>query len=230
MKRKIIQMTIGRGPVECAWALSKIYAIFNKEAEREGLMTNVLSRERGEESNTLKSVTVEMEGKGLDSFLKNWLGTIKWVGRSPYRTMHKRTNWFIGVFELQSYSNFQIDDKDIEYQTMRSSGAGGQHVNKVSSAIRAIHIPTGVSAIGKERRSQLQNKKNAKERLLEKLDAERIKSIKNEVSNTWNNHNMVERGKSIRTFTFIKGRKDDKVKSFKKKRNQLKRDMRNLLE
>jgi len=230
MKTKLIQMSTGRGPVECAWALSKIYSIFNKEAEEDGVKIHVHSRERGDEPNTLKSITMEVEGKKLDSFLEKWLGTIKWVGRSPYRTMHKRSNWFIGVFELKSSVNLNVNESDIEYQSMRSSGAGGQHVNKVSSAIRAVHKPTGVSAIGKERRSQLQNKKAAKERLLNKLNEERIKRIKGEVTQTWNNHDSVQRGKPVRTFTFTKGRKEDKRKSFKKKRNQLKKDMRDLLE
>ena len=230
MKRKILQMSTGRGPAECAWALSKIYAIFSKEAERDGINIEVLSRERGDEPNTLKSISMEVEGENLDVFLKCWLGTIKWVGKSPYRTMHKRTNWFIGVFELKPPSDFEVREKDIEYQSMRSSGAGGQHVNKVSSAIRAIHKPTGVSAIGKERRSQLQNKKMAKERLLSKLRFERIKTIKQNVTESWSNHDMVERGKPVRTFTFVKGRKDDKTKSYKKKRSQLKKNLRDLLD
>lgn len=223
-------MSTGRGPAECAWALSKIYAIFSKEAESNGVNIVVLERERGDEPNTLKSISMEVEGEKLNDFLDQWIGTIKWIGKSPYRTMHKRTNWFIGVFELKPTGDFNVNDKDIEYQSMRSSGAGGQHVNKVSSAIRAIHKPTGISAIGKERRSQLQNKKAAKERLLQKLQIERIKSLKEDISKTWNNHNLVERGKSVRTFSFVKGRKDDKDKSYKKKRSQLKKDMRNLLD
>ncbi len=229
MKQKIIQMSTGRGPAECAWALSKIYSIFSKEAESQSIKIDVLDRERGEEPNTLKSITMEVSGKELDFFLKLWLGTIKWVGRSPYRTMHKRSNWFIGVFEFAKSSDFKIDEKDIEYQSMRSSGAGGQHVNKVSSAIRATHKPTGISAMGKERRSQLQNKKAAKERLLNKLSLERLNAVKRKISDSWSNHTMVERGKPVRTFTFVKGRKDDQSKSFKKKRNQLKKDMRDLL-
>ncbi len=230
MKNKIIQMSTGRGPAECAWALSKIYAIFSKEAASNNIKINVLDRERGEQPNTLKSISMELIGVDLDSFLKLWIGSIKWVGRSPYRTMHKRSNWFIGVFELDQLSDFDVDEKDIEYQSMRSSGAGGQHVNKVSSAIRATHKPSGISAVGKERRSQLQNKKAAKERLLNKLSLERLKTVKSNLSDAWNNHTMIERGKPVRTFSFIKGRKDDKSKSYKKKRNQLKKDIRDLLE
>lgn len=230
MKTKIIQMSTGRGPAECAWALSKIYAIFSKEAESQSIKIEVLAREKGDQPNTLKSVSMKIIGDNLNDFLKQWLGTIKWVGRSPYRTMHKRSNWFIGVFELDLTSDSKINEKDIEYQTMRSSGAGGQHVNKVSSAIRAIHKPTGVWAIGKERRSQLQNKKMAKERLLLKLNTQHLSTVKKEIKDSWNNHNLIERGKPVRTFTFVKGKKDDKNKSYKKTRAKLKKDIRDLLE
>ena len=96
------------------------------------------------------------------------------LDKVSFRKMHKRKNWFIGIFEMMQQKNTSISEKDIQYQAMRSSGAGGQHVNKVSSAIRATHVPTGIGTVAMDSRSQHQNKKLATERLLKKLEDETL--------------------------------------------------------
>jgi peptide chain release factor len=99
-----------------------------------------------------------LQSKNLNEFLDNWLGSICWIGKSTFRKLHKRSNWFIGVFELEGLEKINFNEKDIQFQTTRSQGSGGQNVNKVNTAVRATHIPTGQSVFVQDSRSQLENK------------------------------------------------------------------------
>ncbi len=116
----------------------------------------------------------------------------------------------------------KIADKDIQYQAMRSSGAGGQHVNKVSSAIRAVHVPTGLSVVAMDSRSQHQNKKLATERLLDKFREFELQQIKQQVNNQWENQLNVIRGNPIRTFEGSDFKKEKALKSYKSERQKIK--------
>ena len=110
----------------------------------------------------------------------------------------------------------RFHEKDIQYQAMRSSGAGGQHVNKVSSAIRATHIPTGIAVVSMDSRSQHQNKKLATERLKQKIEANNLNQFKNQEQNTWTNQLQIERGNPIRVFQGSDFKKQKVDKSYKK--------------
>ena len=110
---------------------------------------------------------------------------------------------------------------------MRSSSAGGQHVNKVSSAIRATHVPTGVSTVCMDSRSQHQNKKTARDRLILKLEKEEIKQLKNQFQTTWMNQTQVQRGNPVRVFEGSDFKKQKVVASYKTKREQLKKELKN---
>lgn len=227
METKIIQFTAGRGPAECTWVVAKILKTFLKKLEENKFDYTILQKENGNKNGTVQSVTIQIEGKSLASFLKQWLGTIQWIGTSTFRKHHKRKNWFIGCFELKMKNKITVDEKQIAFQAIRSSGPGGQHVNKVSSAIRAKHIPTGIQVLVSENRSHHQNKKIAIQRLKERVVASNIEQLQQSVQQEWENHLNIERGNPVQIFTGTDFKiQKQKKKNYKSKRNQLKNDLR----
>jgi peptide chain release factor len=169
-----------------------------RQATDQGITTEILYCEQGTVRDTLFSATLSMEGEGYEELANQWKGTIQWIVQSPYRPHHKRKNWFVGVNTFVLPPQNSIAEKKITYQTLRASGPGGQHVNKVESAVRAIHIPTGMSVTADERRSQLQNKKLATEQLLVKLEMQRLEQASQVEQVIWNNHNQLQRGNPVK--------------------------------
>ena len=224
---KIIQITSGRGPAECTWVVAQVLKKVLQEAETFNLKATVLQHEAGSENGTVASAMVQIKGNEADEFVASWIGTIQWIGKSAFRKFHKRSNWFIGIFEVAVINTKAFSEKDIQYQAMRSSGAGGQHVNKVSSAIRATHIPTGISVVSMDSRSQHQNKKLATERLMLKLNEAQLDVLKQQFQSQWMNQMAVERGNPIRTFEGSDFKKLKVDKKFKQERQRLKRDLNN---
>jgi peptide chain release factor len=212
---KIIQITAGRGPAECTWVVAQVLKKVLEEAQTSQIQATVLQREAGSENGTVASALLVLKGKDVSEFVDSWTGTIQWIGQSSFRKMHKRKNWFIGVFEMDTLQIKTISEKDIQYQAMRSSGAGGQHVNKVSSAIRATHQPSGLSVVSMDSRSQHQNKKLATERLLEKFKVFELEMIKKQAIQQWENQLNVERGNPKRTFEGSDFKSERVVKSYK---------------
>ena len=224
---KLIQITSGRGPLECQWVVAKVLKVFLEEAKNNTIDYEIIHRENGDENLTLKSLTILLKSKNVESFLKNWLGSILWTGKSTFRKLHKRSNWFIGVFELKGLEKINFKEKDIQFQTTRSQGSGGQNVNKVNTAVRATHIPTGVAVFAQDSRSQLENKKLALERLKEKVLEQNIIKLQKQMQETWNNHLNVQRGNPVRTFSGTDFKKNYEEKSFKKQRSFLKNELKN---
>ena len=229
MENKIIPITAGRGPEECKWVVAKVLKLFLKELTTNAFVYKILQKEQGVKNGTIESVTVQIIGNNLSSFLENWLGTIQWVGTSTFRKNHKRKNWFIGLFEIEQTTNLLINEKEIQFQAIRSSGPGGQHVNKVSSAIRALHKPTGLQIVVMDSRSQHQNKKIAIKRLQEKVSEFNLNQLKENVKDQWENHMNLERGNPIRVFKGSDFKIKNDKKEYKKKRQVLKNDLKKQL-
>jgi peptide chain release factor len=222
---KIIQITAGRGPAECTWVVAQVLKKMLEEAQTSQIEATVLQREAGTENGTILTALILLKGKTVMEFINSWKGSIQWIGQSSFRKMHKRKNWFIGIFEMDALAIKCISEKDIQYQAMRSSGAGGQHVNKVSSAIRATHVPSGLTTVAMDSRSQHQNKKLATERLLEKFKVFELEAIKKQVNNQWENQLNVARGNPTRTFTASDFKNQKVVKSYKSERQKLKQQL-----
>ncbi|MEO1097873.1 MAG: peptide chain release factor H [Bacteroidota bacterium] len=225
MKDTIIQITSGRGPAECCWVVAQVLKRLLQEAADFGLLSEVIHREVGIENGTLNSALIKLQGESLDVFLKGWEGTIQWTGQSKFRKFHKRKNWFVGVHRLnRDETKDQIRDQDIRYQFTRSGGPGGQHVNKVSTAVRATHIPSGEVVFVSQGSSQLQNKNEARRRLLTLLEEKKQQEVRENRKEGWGNHNQLQRGNPVRVFKGTDFKPNHQNKKYKSDRKKLKQD------
>ncbi len=200
MKKKIIQITAGRGPAECQWVVAQVLKVFIKDLVMEGIDYVVLYKAAGAQNRTLSSVILEINGEQIEKFLQPWLGTIQWIGKSPFRKFHKRKNWFVGMTEFTSIGKVEWNEKDVRFETFRSSGAGGQHVNKVESAVRAIHLPTGKAVVVRDSRSQHQNKKLSIERLRKVIESYQQINFEEGKQEKWLEHCQLERGNPVKIY------------------------------
>ncbi len=194
-----LQVSSGRGPKECNLAVEHVLKVLQQEAVADKIEMRIVHQEFSD--GLCCSALLILEGMELNLFLKSWIGSILWICTSPFRPKHARKNWFIAVQETaQVHVLDDIDLKDVVFQTMRSSGAGGQHVNKVSSAVRATHLPTGINVQVMDTRSQLQNKQIALQRLQERVSTINASSQRSSSRSNWEQQIQIERGNPIRTF------------------------------
>ena len=196
-----LQITSGRGPEECCWVVSQLVKYLEKIAAQNQLRIQLLDATPGKSGGTLSSALLAVETEnGSNTFLKTWAGTVQWTGTSMYRPHHKRKNWFVSIKLLRPVEEAKWNNREIRIERMRSSGPGGQHVNKTETAIRVTHIPTGISAIAQEERSQHLNQKLAMLRLEQLMEQRREQAKQNFNKSCWNNHNNVERGNPCHVF------------------------------
>jgi peptide chain release factor len=198
MTERWLQITAGKGPVECAWAVIKVMEKIVEAAS--GFEAKVVEIIPGPQSGTAQSVLIAVSGPGSHSFAESWRGTVQWIARSPFRPEHKRKNWFVGVEVLEPIEETRFNPKDVRWETMRASGPGGQHVNRTESAVRVTHLPTGIQASAAEERSQHRNRKLALARLARKLADLDAKQHADARDKRWRAHQELERGNPVRTF------------------------------
>ncbi|MGK7941206.1 MAG: peptide chain release factor H [Crocosphaera sp.] len=203
-----LQISSGKGPSECAYFVGKLAAIILKEANQAKLNGRVIKSILGEQPDTFLSILISLQvkdnncGRGeMIEFIHSWQGTIKWICQSPFRPHHKRKNWLVGVTALNSVTNNNhFSSNEVRFSTMRSSGAGGQNVNKLETAVRATHLPTGISVTASEERSQYLNKKLALAKLAIRLESKQEQQKKELEKECWQIHLFLERGNPIRIY------------------------------
>ncbi len=196
-----IQISSGRGPEECCWVVSKVTQQIMIEAKKKKISAAIIKAVTGKIKNTFKSVLISVEKNGCtDQLITQWQGTIKWIGQSQFRSKCKRKNWFVSVEIFECPPKNDWNTKEIKVEKMRSSGPGGQHANKTESAIRVTHLPTRLSAVAQEERSQHCNKKLAMARLENIVKRKNNDVQKQKEQQHWNQHNLLERGNAVRVF------------------------------
>ncbi|UYZ85014.1 peptide chain release factor H [Entomomonas sp. E2T0] len=194
----LLQLSSAQGPEECCLAVAKALQKLYKEAEQAKVKLAIIEQEKGRNTNTLRSVLVTLDGEQEQVIAEQWIGSIQWICPSPYRPNHGRKNWFIGVacFDTPDVPH----ESEIKFETMRSSGAGGQHVNKTDSAVRATHVATGITVKVQSERSQHANKRLALLLISQKL-AEKKQLIEGEhKAERRLFHHHIERGNAKRVF------------------------------
>lgn len=198
MEKIIIQITAGQGPIECCRVVACVQDLMLKQARTLGYQGEILDNKAGKAKGTLLSSSILITGNDLTNYLNEWVGTVQWISPSPYRRNHKRKNWFVGVVAFNTKTYIKWDPKDVKLETCRSSGPGGQHVNKVETAVRGTHIPTGVQVLVMDTRSQQENKKLCLLRLQEKIVVWQTEQLMEQQQEQWHQHYMLARGNAIK--------------------------------
>ncbi|CAJ0804683.1 peptide chain release factor H [Ralstonia holmesii] len=194
----LLQLSSAQGPAECELAVGKALERLQREAVDAGIQLELLEQEDGERTGTLRSALVSLEGDAEDTLAQAWEGTIQWTCPSPYRPRHARKNWFFGVARCAAPS--ATLPSEIRFETTRSSGPGGQHVNKTESAVRATHLATGISVKVQTERSQHANKRLAVLLLAHKLADHDAATDAAQRAQRRALHHQVERGNPHRVF------------------------------
>ena len=201
----ILQFHAGAGGTEAQDWTQMLYRMYTRWAERHGFTYKTLNYEDGDEAG-IKSAAISIEGENAYGLLKSENGIHRLVRISPFDANARRHTSFAAVEvmpEMEEDDSIEIRDEDIEMQVYRASGAGGQHVNKTSSAVRLIHKPTGIVVASQQERSQFQNKDNCMKMLRARLLELKEQQHAEKISDIKGVQMKIEWGSQIRSYVFM---------------------------
>ena len=201
----ILQFHAGAGGTEAQDWAQMLYRMYTRWVERKGFTYKILDYEDGDEAG-IKSAAISIEGENAYGLLKSENGVHRLVRVSPFDANARRQTSFAAVEvmpEIENDDSIEIRDEDIEMQVYRASGAGGQHVNKTSSAVRLIHKPTGIVVASQQERSQFQNKDNCMKMLRAKLLELKAQQHAEKISDIKGVQMKIEWGSQIRSYVFM---------------------------
>lgn len=200
----IVTLHAGAGGTEAMDWVEMLYRMYSRWAERRGFKVETLDMLPGEEAG-LKSVSFSVKGDYAYGFLRPEKGVHRLVRISPFDANQRRHTSFASVDvlpEIQEETEIEINPDDLKIETFRSSGAGGQHVNKTDSAVRITHIPTGIVVSCQNERSQHSNRLVAMRLLRAKLLALKEEERRKEIDNLRGPHKDIAWGSQIRSYVF----------------------------
>lgn len=200
----IITLHSGAGGTEAQDWCEMLYRMYNMWAERKGFKTEVIDYLDGEEAG-IKSVTFSIEGLNAYGYIKSEKGVHRLVRISPFDSAARRHTSFAScevIPELDEELDVEINPEDLRIDTYRSSGAGGQHINKTESAIRITHLPTGIVVTCQNERSQHKNKETAMKVLKSKLVEIAEREQKDKIDDLKGVQTEIAWGSQIRSYVF----------------------------
>lgn len=200
----IITLHPGAGGTESQDWTQMLYRMYLRWIERSGFKYEVIDLQAGDEAG-LKDAAIEVTGPYAYGYLKAEAGVHRLVRISPFDANKRRHTSFASVFVLPEIDNnvdIKVEEKDLRVDTYRASGAGGQHVNKTSSAVRMTHIPTGIVVQCQNERSQLRNREMAMKLLMAKLYQLKLEQDKSKFSDLEKSKKDIAWGSQIRSYVF----------------------------
>ena len=200
----ILEFHPGAGGVDSQDWAEMLFRMYVRYAERNNFKLEVLDYQAGEEAG-IKSVTILMKGLNAYGFLKGEKGVHRLVRISPFDSAKKRHTSFASVDVTPEYNDLdeiKINEDELRIDTYRSSGAGGQYINKTDSAVRITHLPTGIVVSCQTQRSQIQNKEVCINMLKSKLYQKQVEEKEKELAKLKGENRLIEWGSQIRSYVF----------------------------